>query len=344
MWKLIWKLFIGAGVPFGVAMALIVGGKLDVESVEIGLASGLLFGLLMAVAFGGKHWLAGNPPIHASREFMFPAPPEVAIRAARRALSEVRSRNVTELGGTLTASMPGTWDSSGESICIEIASSPEEGSLVRVSSSPRMRTALVDGGKNQSNVDALTSAILRQRVNGAARLGSPLSEGDQGTVPLREWFPVRRWVAVLVYGAVGWAFAGTFTLLAQRRADAWVFLAVHMFYFGAIGAVPVAEIWVVLRRRRWEGLLAGLVSGTLGGPAGGWFAAAAMYIGFSGSHSEMATKVGPHLFAVVVAALVMGGHAVAFGLAGVLVGPALAWYERRAAERAALPAQDFDAA
>jgi len=166
---MMWKLFRSTGVPFGIAMALYFGWVYGAFGAAIGLASGLLFGLITAAVLGGLHKAAGNTNVNAAHNLDLLGTPGAALEAGRHALKELAARHITVSANTLTARTRPSIRSWGELLSIEAAAASEGTSRVAVRSSPRFRATLVDYGKNQANVDALATSILkRQATQGAA--------------------------------------------------------------------------------------------------------------------------------------------------------------------------------
>lgn len=154
------KVFVFTSAAFGIPMALAFALLQGAVGVGAGLAAGVIFGLFMTLVLGGMHRAFGNTSVSASRTLTLPNAPEEAFEAARAAVLKAGCRDISESGRSLQARMPWSWRSFGERLTVEVGVEPKSGSALVVRSCPRVRTTLVDYGKNQANVDAVASYIL----------------------------------------------------------------------------------------------------------------------------------------------------------------------------------------
>jgi hypothetical protein len=102
-----------------------------------------------------------------SRSIVLPRGVDDAMQEARRALESVRKlkgESIEITTGRITAKTGMTWQSIGESITVEVSPS-EGGSLVRISSQPRLTTTVMDGGKGRENVE-IFAKVLAQEARG----------------------------------------------------------------------------------------------------------------------------------------------------------------------------------
>lgn len=161
----------------GLAYGLLVGGADALLGVPLPLyryvVGGVIFGLLMGAWFTwyvGRHRRrleargidAKDLRPRQTREFTMAMPPAQALDACRRAvesLPKVRVRQVDAEAGTLVARTGMTMRSFGERVTIQI-SPAGEGSLVRLSSEPRVMFTLIDYGKGVENVESIRLSLV----------------------------------------------------------------------------------------------------------------------------------------------------------------------------------------
>ncbi|MFC4376305.1 hypothetical protein ACFO5K_19595 [Nocardia halotolerans] len=167
LWRGATRIFLRSGVVFGIVMALYLGlifGSVR-GGVIAGVIGGLLFGAIItgfsivrARSDGTVHDLGADMHQQVSLEVGRPA--GEAFAAAERVLAEVPA-TITQrdpAAGVLTARTKVSWMSWGENLHVVVAERPE-GSMVEVSSRPRLRITTVDYGRNLQNVRSIVRAL-----------------------------------------------------------------------------------------------------------------------------------------------------------------------------------------
>lgn len=160
------------GVPFGV-MAWLMGSLGERANTLHYMAQGLLFGAGMGAwalwwtrrnrrRLEEKGIQAEDMAPRQEREIQVSLPPEVALDACVRVLKQISKAKVLATDastGICTAQTGVTWRSFGERITTKVyAEGP--GSRIRISSVPRMPTAMLDGGRGLENVETVRKSLL----------------------------------------------------------------------------------------------------------------------------------------------------------------------------------------
>jgi len=133
-----------------------------------GLTAGLLFGLFMAwnqqrgeERLRSRGLNADDMRPFQEKSVRLLLTPEAAMERARSALTSIRQLNTDSVQVTtnrIVATTGMTWQSFGERITVEVR--PEEaGSLVCISSRPKVRTTVADSGKGRENVEVFAKAL-----------------------------------------------------------------------------------------------------------------------------------------------------------------------------------------
>ena len=160
------------GVPFGLFMGMYQYSQHhNMAAFLIGLSGGVFFGSAMAwYQARAERRLqrlglsaADMKPVQA-RSIAVPLDVDAALQKAAQALSSVRklkSRSVDVTSGKITAKTGMTWQSLGERLTVEVVPS-ESGSLVHISSQPRVATTTMDGGKGRENVELFERSLTRE--------------------------------------------------------------------------------------------------------------------------------------------------------------------------------------
>ncbi len=167
LWRGATRIFLRSGVIFGIFMALYLGlfsGSVQ-SGVVGGLIGGLLFGaiitgvsLLRARRDGTGHELGADVRQQVSIEVKRPAAETFAM--AEQVMAEVPA-TITQrdpAAGVLTARTKMSWLSWGENLRVAVAERPD-GSIVEVSSRPRLPITTVDYGRNLQNVRSIVRAL-----------------------------------------------------------------------------------------------------------------------------------------------------------------------------------------
>jgi len=164
------KVGIATGLTFGLAMATygyFSTGTLT--SVLINALGGVLFGATMAFFNSRGERRLKARGIEATdlnpvqlRKLLYPGTPQEAMEAARLALSSLRKvKKVTEAATPpqLKAKTGITFESFGEVISVELTPTTE-GTIVDVSSKPRISSTQMDMGKGVENVETVVNFLI----------------------------------------------------------------------------------------------------------------------------------------------------------------------------------------
>lgn len=163
--KLYRRLFLRAGLPFAIIMALVLTLSHGfVAGCIYGLLAGIAFGLLMSIMLGSLHIAAvrrisgGDIDITAvnhSGTALVAHPPEAALELCAAAVGTLKGGEIlsqNEAGGILEARSGKTWKSFGERITFTLADRGDGITEVAFASRPAAGTTVVDYGKNLQNV------------------------------------------------------------------------------------------------------------------------------------------------------------------------------------------------
>ena len=156
------SMFLFMTVGFAAVFAVVVGvldGFADV------LAPAAVSGVVFSAIITGLTWWSdlrnGGGRVRAEREALVPMPAEEAFERCLRALTELNGGTIiaadADTGG-IEARTGISWQSFGEVVEVEIEPGVE-GTRLRVRSAPRLKTTLVDYGKNRQNVDRVMRAV-----------------------------------------------------------------------------------------------------------------------------------------------------------------------------------------
>lgn len=168
---------LAAAITFGLILGSILALVGDPGSGFLfGLAAGATLAVALVVVLGGLHlfmtrrggtigWISPRQ----SRAITLSTDPDDACARVSRALAALPSRITQDAppGRHLEASTPISWRSFGEIITVDIRPVPE-GSEVRMTSTPRIPTTLVDYGKGQINL----TELARRLTTGADTSGA----------------------------------------------------------------------------------------------------------------------------------------------------------------------------
>ncbi len=165
------KVFFASGIPFGIIMGLLQWPVLGPEwALKIGLQAGAGFGLIVSTIAGllnaiarKKAGLDGQSDKAAfSQEMTLPMKPDRTFDLVLDGLERVKKCEITmedREAGRIEAEAGQTWKSWGEAITAEIRQTESGGTRIAVSSRSKVKTTLIDFGKNQENIRAILSVF-----------------------------------------------------------------------------------------------------------------------------------------------------------------------------------------
>lgn len=158
-----------AGLPFGIAMGVafsIQHGSLN--AALAGVLSGIPFGALMAFYLWRNERRLRKFGIDATdmsptqtRTIELSATPTEALERARQALQSIprlKVASIQESAESLSARTRPGWHCFGEDIAVQVVGR-DGGCTVTVTSTPRVRSTTVDGGKGLENVEYFARAL-----------------------------------------------------------------------------------------------------------------------------------------------------------------------------------------
>lgn len=160
------KLFLAFGVPFGLLMGLFYPYPALV------LLVGILYGAVMSGVFGTLQHrsVKGKKQTHTdgvkqAREFEIDLPYQQAFSACLDAVNEIQRAKIQMANshtGVIRARTGINLMTYGEIITFHLQPLDADTTLIRIDSRPRLKTTLIDYGRNLEHVNRL-SLYLRQR-------------------------------------------------------------------------------------------------------------------------------------------------------------------------------------
>jgi hypothetical protein len=164
--RLYLKLFLAFGVPFGLLMGVFYPYPALVVLI------GMLYGVIMSGIFGTiqHRSVRGKKQTHAAgvkhqRDIEIDMPYHAAFDACLAAVGELQRtkfREIDRFAGTIKVRTGINLMTYGEIITFQLQSLDADTTLVRIASRPRLKTTLIDYGRNLEHVNRL-SLYLRQR-------------------------------------------------------------------------------------------------------------------------------------------------------------------------------------
>ncbi len=167
--KLYLKLFLGCGIPIGIITAALtrivfgVGGRL-----AFGLASGIIFGLFMSLILGTFHKfktkkivISKDVSVYQTRSIYLEISLDAAFDRCCEALRQIgaKTKSKDREQARIEAKTTINWKSWSEVIFIQLTDQNTGQVIVQISSSPRVRTTLVDYGKGYENVERIADLL-----------------------------------------------------------------------------------------------------------------------------------------------------------------------------------------
>lgn len=164
--RLYLKLFLAFGVPFSLLMGLFYPYPALVMLIGIayGAVMSAVFGTVQHRAMRGKK-LAQSAGVKQTREIEVDLPYQAAFKACLDALGEIQHaklRDINKLSGSIKARTSINLMTYGEVITFQLQHLDADTTLIRIESRPRLKTTLIDYGRNLAHVNRL-SLYLRQR-------------------------------------------------------------------------------------------------------------------------------------------------------------------------------------
>lgn len=166
--KLYLKIFLISGATFGLVAAILVGFTTDLKrGIALGVGAGPLFGLWMALTIGTTHKVLTRK--YANSEEVTPnqsttieldSSLDQSFEQCTEALAQfgamIQSSDKMKL--EIKAATGMSWKSYGEILTIRLIPG-HQNVRIEISSSPKLKTTLVDYGKGRKNVDTIARLI-----------------------------------------------------------------------------------------------------------------------------------------------------------------------------------------
>ena len=182
-WRMLIFTTIGFGLPIGLMAMPAVGIGIGLA---IGAAAGLAYGLSMSLILGLIHVLGTTKggtvpggPVEVYQEDTVlvkgsESSIDVAMRAALRAAG-AKSAEAGEVANSLVGKTTWNWKSFGCTVTATAKSADDGDWLIEFTSTPLLRTTLIDYGQSRQNVEHMVASLLEHLP---AAVGSVESEED----------------------------------------------------------------------------------------------------------------------------------------------------------------------
>ena len=162
--KIYIKLFLAAMIPYTIVFGLVLQNPL------LALAMGITLGAIIAGVFGtlhvrsmdGKKRAYESYAVQQTRDIEIDLPFDEALILARAALQSIEGAAIvketsSETGTTAISARTGlNWETYGEKINLRLERIDAETTLLHIDSRPRLRTTLIDYGRNLHNVNVIS--------------------------------------------------------------------------------------------------------------------------------------------------------------------------------------------
>lgn len=159
------KLFLAAAIPYAILMGLLF------FSLPAGVAFGTGFGLVISTIFGTLQHSAyqgkkadGDRSVNQSRDIEIDVPLTEAFDLCLKALATLhraRVKKADPLSGLIEARTGINWKTYGEKVTFRLFRVDSHTTRIHLASRPRLKTALIDFGRNLYNINRL-SVFLRE--------------------------------------------------------------------------------------------------------------------------------------------------------------------------------------
>lgn len=180
--KVYLKLFLAAAIPYMLALSWLLHN--DTLAAVVGIGFGLLisgvFGTLQVRSMQGKKRDDGSYAVHQIREIEIDRSFDEATMLARAALRDIHGLKILresgltmtleEAYGTIDARTGLNWETYGEKISLRVTRLDDDTSRIRIESRPRLRTTLIDYGRNLHNVNTISMYLRGQTAADHLRL------------------------------------------------------------------------------------------------------------------------------------------------------------------------------
>lgn len=182
--KVYLKLFLAAAIPYTIALSLFMRNSPLAIGLGIGLGVAIagIFGTLQIRSMKGKKKADETYAVNQSREIDIDLPFEQALELTRAAVLSITGAKILKEtspddGAAIIAAQRGlNWETYGENIKLYLEQIDADSTMLRVESRPRLRTTLIDYGRNLHNVNAI-SLYMREHT-AADRLERGMSLAD----------------------------------------------------------------------------------------------------------------------------------------------------------------------
>lgn len=163
--RLYLKLFLAAFLPYALVGGLIVQDAVWglLFGAGVGLVIALVFGTLQHQAFAqSKQKQAASRSVHQTRELEVDLPYADALQLCREAaisLPRGRLSKTDRLAGEIEVRTRLNWLTYGEKVTLRLRPLSATTTLVQISSRPRLKTTLIDYGRNLHHVNWLSHYV-----------------------------------------------------------------------------------------------------------------------------------------------------------------------------------------
>jgi hypothetical protein len=162
--KVYLKLFLAAMIPYALAFSVMTRntGMAIGVGVVLGLIIAGIFGTLQIRSMKGKKKADETYAVNQEREMEIDLPFDRALELTRTAVLSISGATIMkeyspEEGAVVIGARTGlNWETYGEKIGLYLERIDADTTLLRVESRPRLRTTLIDYGRNLHNVNAIS--------------------------------------------------------------------------------------------------------------------------------------------------------------------------------------------
>lgn len=163
-------LFLVMSIIYGAGMALMLVGITE-SWLKYAIMSGLFFGLITTAILSLIQWInlkrtgqsASIVKVHNTLQLEIAASKQEAFGLCTHALQQVNKCSIEQSNfslGRLTASAGMNWLTWGDEIELHIEETAHNQCVISLSSRPKVKTTLIDYGKNRDNIKRMVDFIL----------------------------------------------------------------------------------------------------------------------------------------------------------------------------------------